>query len=61
MMARRRAMRDTPMASVTVRAAGSPSGIMATASAMAAVNVSITGCLRSTPIRKVTTANTRIA
>lgn len=38
--ARRRAIRVTPMARVTVTAAGSPSGIAPTASAMAAVKVS---------------------
>ncbi len=40
MMARRRAIRDTPMARVMVTAAGSPSGIAATANATAAKNMS---------------------
>ncbi len=35
MIARRRAMRETPMASVTVTATGNPSGMAPTASAMA--------------------------
>ncbi len=40
MMARRLAMRETPMASVMVTAAGRPSGIAPTASATAAMNIS---------------------
>ena len=43
MMARRRAMRDTPMARVMVTAAGRPSGMAPTASATAAMNMSTTG------------------
>ncbi len=61
MMARRCAMRETPMARVTVSAAGKPSGIMATASAMAAVKVSTTDCPRRTPTAKVAAANARMA
>ena len=59
-MALRRAMRATPMASVTVSAAGSPSGIIATASAIAAVKVSTADWPRSTPTTKATTARARI-
>ena len=61
MMARRRAMRDTPMASVTVRAAGSPSGIAATASATAAVKVSIADWPRKSPTPKVAAASATTA
>lgn len=61
MMARRRAIRATPMASVTVRAAGSPSGIAATARATAAVKVSTTGWRRRRPMAKVTAASARMA
>ena len=40
MIARRRAIRATPIARVMVMAAGSPSGIAPTASATAAMNMS---------------------
>ena len=56
MMARRLAMRFTPMASVTVTAAGSPSGIAATASAMDARNISTRSSPRTRPTTNVSAA-----
>ena len=53
MMARRRAMRETPIARVTVSAAGRPSGMAPTARAIAAMRVSTIGWPRSTPMPKV--------
>ena len=61
MMARRRAMRATPMASVTVTAAGRPSGIAPTASATAAMNISKAVSPRARPIPKVSKARPPIA
>ncbi len=58
--ARRRAIRETPIARVTVTAAGSPSGIAPTARATAAVNMSTAGSPRRTPTAKVSAASTRI-
>ena len=49
MMARRRAIRLTPMARVIVTAAGKPSGMAATASAIDALNMSTTLSPRSEP------------
>jgi hypothetical protein len=43
MIARRAAIRDTPMAMMMVTAEGSPSGIAPTASATVALNISIAG------------------
>ena len=60
MMARRFAMRATPMASVMVTAAGSPSGIAPTASATAAMNISTAFSPRATPMANVTAASPRI-
>ena len=60
-MARRFAILETPIARVTVNAAGSPSGIAPTASAMAPINVSTTGCPRSTPTPNVTADKMRMA
>ena len=60
MMARRSAMRETPMASVMVTAAGSPSGIAPTASATAAMNISTPAAPRSMPTTKVTAARARM-
>ena len=57
MMARRFAMRFTPIASVTVTAAGSPSGIAATASAMEARNISTRSSPRTRPTTKVSPAS----
>ena len=57
MIARRFAMRDTPMASVMVTAAGSPSGIAPTASATAAMNISTGFSPRQMPSAKVATAS----
>ncbi len=61
MMALRRAIRATPMASVTVSTAGRPSGIMATARATAAMNRSTHGSPCRSPTPKVTAASARIA
>ena len=61
MTARRLAIRATPMASVMVTAAGRPSGMAPTASAIAAVNVSTASCRRSSPTPKVTAARPRMA
>ena len=60
MMARRLAMRDTPMASVTVMAAGRPSGIAPTASATAAISMSRSGSPRRLPTTKPSTASPRM-
>ena len=60
MIALRRAMRETPMASVTVTAAGSPSGMAATASAIAARTVSKNGCPRADPDDTASTAMARM-
>ena len=56
MIARRLAMRLTPMASVIVTAAGRPSGMAATASAMDALNISTTVSPRTSPTAKVASA-----
>jgi len=61
MMARRRAMRATPIASVTVTAAGSPSGMAPTASATAAMNMSKALSPRSRPTPAVSRARPPIA
>ena len=61
MIARRRAMRETPMASVMVTAAGRPSGIAPTASATAAMNISNGFSPRQMPSAKVAAASARIA
>ena len=58
--ARRRAIRPTPIASVIVTAAGSPSGIAPTASATAAMNISLALSPRARPITKVTAASATI-
>ena len=55
-MALRRAMRLTPMARVMVTAAGSPSGMTATARAIAAVNISVAASPRSNPMANVMSA-----
>jgi len=60
MIARRVAMRATPIASMMVTAAGSPSGIAETASATDALNISSADSPRRMPIRKLTAASTRI-
>ncbi len=60
MIARRFAMRFTPMARVTVTTAGRPSGIAATASAMAALNMSLAASPRSTPMTSVSAASATI-
>jgi len=60
MIARRRAIRATPIASVTVTAAGSPSGIAPTASAMAEEAMSSTRSPRNRPIATTTAAIPRI-
>ena len=60
MMARRRAILDTPMARVMVTAAGRPSGMAPTASATAARNMSTSGSPRNTPTTAVITANPRM-
>ena len=57
----RLAIRDTPIAKVMVTAAGSPSGIAPTASAIAAVKVSTAPCPRNSPIPNVTAASPRMA
>ena len=57
MMARRFAMRLTPMASVMVTAAGSPSGMAATASAIEALNISTRPCPRTSPMANVSSAS----
>ena len=54
------AIRETPMASTMVTAAGSPSGIAPTASATAAMNISSGGFPRAMPSAKVTAASARI-
>ena len=61
MIARRCAIRETPIAKVTETAAGRPSGIMPTARATAAVSICATPAPRAMPIAKVTTASTRMA
>jgi hypothetical protein len=61
-IALRRAIRCTPIASTMVSAAGSPSGIAATASPTAAMNICSGAKPRpSVPIRKVAVASSRIA
>jgi hypothetical protein len=60
MMARRFAMRPTPMASVMLIAAGRPSGIAPTASATAAISIATQLSPRSTPMAKVSAARPRI-
>ncbi len=60
MMAWRCAMRATPIASVIVSAAGSPSGIAPTASATAARNMSSHAWPCNTPTTNVTPASARI-
>ncbi|MFW5395460.1 MAG: hypothetical protein XXXNARYT_001188 [Candidatus Accumulibacter regalis] len=61
MIARRLAIRATPMASVMVIAAGSPSGIAPTASATAAMNISKAEEPRHIPTTKVSTASRPMA
>jgi hypothetical protein len=61
MIAWRRDMRATPIASVTVTAAGSPSGMAPTASATAAVNTSANGCPRNIPTATPSAASPRIS
>ena len=53
-------MRDTPIASVMVSAAGSPSGIAPTASATAAMNMLPHDSPRRIPTMNVSTAKPRI-
>jgi hypothetical protein len=60
MIARRRAIRPTPMASVIVTAAGNPSGIAPTANATAATNISTIFSPRHTPTAKANAANPKI-
>ena len=60
MIARRFAIRFTPMASVTVTAAGRPSGIAATARAIDALNISTRSSPRTSPTTNVSTASTTI-
>ncbi len=60
MIARRLAIRETPIASVMVTAAGSPSGTAATARAIAAWNMSNTDSPRSRPTPKVTAPTARM-
>jgi hypothetical protein len=60
MMARRLAMRLTPIASVMLIAAGSPSGMAPTASATAATSMSAIASPRQTPMTKVSAARPRI-
>jgi hypothetical protein len=60
MIARRWAILLTPIASVMVTAAGSPSGMAATARAIDAVNMSGTCSPRSSPTAKVTAPSARI-
>ena len=60
MIAWRRAIRETPMASVMVTAAGRPSGIAPTARATAARNISTSGSPRSRPMITVSTARPRM-
>ena len=57
MMARRLAMRETPIASVIVTAAGNPSGMAPTANATAAMNMSKAASPRSRPTAKVSSAS----
>lgn len=59
-IARRRAMRATPMASVIVTAAGRPSGMAPTESATAASNISAVGSPRRNPTRNVAAASARM-
>jgi len=54
------AILDTPMASVAANAAGSPSGIAPTASAIAALNISSQLSPLKTPTANVTTARAPI-
>ena len=61
MIARRFAIRATPIASVTVTAAGRPSGIAPTASATAAMNMSKAASPRARPTAKVSAARPPIA
>ena len=61
MIARRLAMRDTPMASVIVTAAGSPSGMAPTASATAALNIANGSSPRIRPTPKVIAARPKMA
>ncbi len=60
MIALRRAIRATPIASVTVTAAGSPSGIAPTARATAAVIIAANGSPRSIPTTTLNAARPRI-
>ncbi len=60
MMACRRAILDTPIASVMVTAAGRPSGMAPTASATAAVTMSAALSPRATPMAKTSAARPRI-
>ena len=59
-IARRRAIRATPIASVTVIAAGRPSGMAPTASATAAMNISSQCSPRRIPTPKVSADNARM-
>jgi hypothetical protein len=61
MIARRLAIRATPMARVMVIAAGSPSGMAPTASATAAMNISKADEPRHMPTIKVSTASRPMA
>ncbi len=61
MIALRVAIRATPMASMMVTAAGSPSGIADTARATEALNISTADWPRRRPIRKLATDRIRIA
>jgi hypothetical protein len=54
-------MRATPMASVTVTAAGSPSGMAPTASATAAMNMAKAVSPRARPTAKVSAARPPMA
>ncbi len=61
MIARRLAMRATPIARTIVTAAGNPSGIAATARDTAAMNISTTSPPFRYPTRKVIAERTMIA
>ena len=61
MMTRRRAMRETPIASVIVTAAGKPSGMAPMASATAAMNMSKAGSPRARPTTNVRMASAPMA
>jgi hypothetical protein len=61
MIAKRFAIRDTPIANMIVTAAGNPSGIAATANATDAMNISTGSRWRTIPTKKAMTAIVTIA